>query len=49
LAKKLVAPLVVLGLTDLMLGANLRHRFAVKPLKHNQRFGFGIPFPALHG
>jgi hypothetical protein len=47
--QELVAPRVVLGWTELRLGANLRHRFACEPLKHDQRFRFGIPFPAWHG
>jgi hypothetical protein len=49
MGQKLVPSLVILGLADLVLSANLRHRLAFKPLKDNHGFGVGIPFPSLHG
>jgi hypothetical protein len=34
--QKLVPPLVVLGLTDLVLGADLAYKLTLEPFDHNQ-------------
>jgi hypothetical protein len=47
--QKLVPPLVVERLADLMLGANLGHGFTFEALKHDQRFRFSLPLPSVHG
>jgi hypothetical protein len=49
IGKKLVAPLVVLGLADLVLGANLGHWLALQALNENHRFGLGVPFASVQG
>jgi hypothetical protein len=49
MGQKLVAPLIILGLADLMLRAQFRHRLALQAFYHHHRFGLGIPFPSLHG
>jgi len=46
---KLVTPMIVLRLADLMLMAKFGHRLTLEALKHKHGFGFGIPFPAWHG
>jgi hypothetical protein len=49
IAQELVAPLGVLGLAALVLGANLSGGLALQPLKHNHRFALRIPCALLHG
>jgi hypothetical protein len=49
MSQKLVAPLVVLGLADLVLGANLGDGLALQALDDNYRFGLGVPFASVHG
>ena len=49
MGEELVTPLVILGLAELVLAANLGHRFALEPLEHDHGFGLGIPLPHLHG
>jgi hypothetical protein len=46
---KLVTPLIVLRLADLMLMAKFGHRLVLEALKHNHGLGVGMPFPAWHG
>jgi len=47
--EKLVAPLVVLGLTDLVLDTKLIHRPPPQTLNHDEGLRLGIPFSAFHG
>lgn len=49
MGRELVPPLIILGLTDLMLITAFRDGLPLEALKHNPRFGFGIPFPSVHG
>jgi hypothetical protein len=49
MGEKLVAPWLILGLADLLLGANCRHRLALQALNDEHRVGLGIPLPSLHG
>jgi hypothetical protein len=47
--QKLVPPLLVQGLADLMLSANRGHRFAFEALDHNHSFGVGVSLSSFHG
>ena len=49
MGQALVPPLIILGLTDLMLMTKVRDGLPFEALKHNHRFGFGLPFPSGHG
>jgi hypothetical protein len=49
MGQELIAPLVVLGLTELMLMAEVRDGLSLEALKHDYGLGFGIPFSSLHG
>jgi hypothetical protein len=49
MGQKLSAPLVVLRLADLMLGAELGDRLALEALDDDYRVGFRIPFPSAPG
>jgi hypothetical protein len=49
MGQELIAPLVVLGLIDLVLGAPFGYGLPLETLKDNHRFGLGIPFPTWHG
>jgi hypothetical protein len=49
MAQKLITPLGVLGLADLVLRAQLSHRLALEACNDDQGFGFGVPFAAWHG
>jgi hypothetical protein len=49
MGQKLIAPLVRLGLADLMFGAELHHGLAFQAFEDNHRCGVGIPFPSVHG
>jgi len=39
----------ILGLANLVLGANLGHGLALQALNDNHRFGLGVPFASVHG
>jgi hypothetical protein len=45
----LIAPLVVSGLTDLLLSAEFSNRLALEAFDADHRVGFGVPFPSLPG
>ena len=47
--EELVPLLVILGLVELALTANLSHRLALEPLEHDHGFCLRIPLPHLHG
>ena len=49
MSQKLVAPLVVLGLADLVFATDFSHRLTLQTLEHNTGFGLGLPFPSVHG
>src|SRR5918996_5604277 len=49
MSQKLVAPLIVLGLADLMLGAELSDGRAFEAFDDDHRFSFGVPLTAFHG
>jgi hypothetical protein len=49
MGQALIAPLVVLGLTDLMRSAEFGDRLALEALNDDHRYGVGIPFPSSHG
>jgi hypothetical protein len=44
-----VPPLVIQGLTDLVLDAALAHGLAPQALQHNPGFGLGIPSASVPG
>src|SRR5437879_7361023 len=47
--QKLIAPLVILGLTDVILGTDDGHRPALEAFEYNGGFGLGVPLASLHG
>jgi hypothetical protein len=47
--EKLIEPLIILGLSDLIVLTNRGHRLAFKALKHDDGFDLGVPLPSLHG
>ncbi len=47
--KKLITPLVLLGLADLMVLTNRGHRLALEALEDDGGFGLGVPLPSSHG
>jgi hypothetical protein len=49
MGQKLAPPLILLGLTDLMLITEFRDGLPLEALKFNQRFDFAIPFSSVHG
>jgi hypothetical protein len=49
MGQELVPSLIILGLADLMRGADLGDGLALEPLKRNRCFGLRIPFSLLHG
>lgn len=48
MGQELVPPLIVQRLGDLVLIANLGHRFAFEALDHDHGFGLRIPFTFSH-
>jgi hypothetical protein len=46
--QKLITPLVVLGLADLVLSAQFGHGLALEALEHDHGFGFSIPLAPLY-
>jgi hypothetical protein len=49
LRQKLVAPVIIEGLTNLMLVTQLRDRLALQALDNDYGVGVGVPLPAFHG
>jgi hypothetical protein len=49
MSQELVPPLIIQGLTALVLGAEPRHWLALQALQHNPGVGLGIPVASLHG
>jgi hypothetical protein len=49
MGEKLVAPLIVQGLADLILIADFGHWLALQALQHDLCFRVGIPCPSVHG
>jgi hypothetical protein len=49
MGQKLVPPLIILALAELMLGTDLGDGPALEALKHNHRFGLRILCALLHG
>jgi hypothetical protein len=49
MSQKLIPSLVIWRLADLIFVADDRNWLPLQPLKHDHGFGFGIPFPAVHG
>jgi hypothetical protein len=47
--QKLIAPLVVLRLADLVVLADGGHRFPLEAFEYDGRFGLGVPLPSFHG
>jgi len=47
--QKLITPLVLLSLTDLVVLANGRHGFALQPLQDRCGLRLGVPLASLHG
>jgi len=47
--EKLVAPLRVLALADLVLGAQFRYGPALEAFEHNPGLGFSIPLTSFQG
>lgn len=47
--EKLMAPLVLLGLADLIVLTHRDHRLALEALTHAGGFSLGIPLPSSHG
>ena len=47
--EKLIAPLVLLSLADLVVLTDGHHRFALEAFEHDDGLGLGIPLPSLHG
>src|SRR4030042_1098090 len=47
--EKLISPLIVLCLADLMLDTNISHMFTLQPFHHNHCLCLRIPFPSFHG
>ncbi|TLY22577.1 MAG: hypothetical protein E6K66_07850, partial [Nitrospirae bacterium] len=45
----MIAPLVILGLTDVILGTDDGHRPALEAFEYNGGFGLGVPLASLHG
>ena len=48
MGQKLITPLIVEGLADLVLMADLGHRPALETLNYARGCGFGILLPAFH-
>jgi hypothetical protein len=49
MSQRLVAPLIILGLADLMLVTELGDGLTFQAFDDDHRFGFGVPLTALHG
>jgi hypothetical protein len=49
MGQKLVPPLVVRRLADLVLSAELSYRLTFEAFNDNHSLGLGIPFSSLHG
>jgi len=49
IGQKLVLPLVILGLTDLMRMTEFRDWLPLEALKHDPYFNFDIPLASWHG
>lgn len=47
--QELVAPLVILGLADLVIPTDTRDRFTLEFFKYDDGLGLGIPLPSFHG
>ena len=47
--QKLVAPLVILRLADLVVLTDGGHRFALEPFEHDGGLGLRVPLASLHG
>jgi hypothetical protein len=47
--RKLLTPLVILGLTDLVLVTDCSHRFTLQAFKQDAGLGLSLPFPSVHG
>jgi hypothetical protein len=47
--QKLIAPLVVLRLADLVVLADGGHRLPLEAFEYDGRFGLGVPLPSFHG
>jgi hypothetical protein len=49
MGEKLITPLIVLGVADLVLVTDCSHRFTLQAVPHDAGFGLGIPLPSVHG
>jgi hypothetical protein len=47
--QKLITPLVVLGLANLVFVTDFRYRLTLYTFENHAGFGLGIPFPSVHG
>jgi len=47
--QKLVAPLIILALVDLVLITEFRYGLALQAFEHDPGFGFGVPSASFHG
>lgn len=46
--EKMISPLIILRLTELVVLTDGGHRFALEPFKHDDRLRLGVPLPSLH-
>jgi hypothetical protein len=49
MGQKLVPPLIILGVAELMLVTEFRDGFPLEAFEHDHRLGFGIPCSSLPG